>query len=194
MAAILRRYRAEWRAALARRDYATTRTILGAAVSAVSQEASAALDTETRALHELLALDRRLQDVADGHVPPRLPPVRHAFAIPSTKRFRQPWDRALVAADHVGASKVLRRAIAILSRQMAKQARSQQALIGRLRRLQRAPLEFSPVPARCAFCGGVDQPGVDSGRLFICTECVQQAHGILGEVGKRRGRRDVPRG
>jgi hypothetical protein len=60
MAATLRRYRAEWQAALARRDYAATRTILAAAVSAVSKEASADLDTETRALHELLALDRRL--------------------------------------------------------------------------------------------------------------------------------------
>jgi hypothetical protein len=187
MAATLRRYRAEWQAALARRDYAATRTILAAAVSAVSKEASADLDTETRALHELLALDRRLEDVADSVVPPRLPPVSHAFATAATRRFRGPWDRAIEGADYVGALKVLRRAIGALSRQMAKQTRSQQVLIARLRRLQRTPLEFSLVPARCAFCGGTTQPGIDSGRLFVCTECIQQAYGILGDVGRPQG-------
>jgi hypothetical protein len=189
MAATLRRYRAEWQAALARRDYATTRAILGAAVSAVAKEASAGLEAETRALHELLALDRRLEDVADRERPARLPLARHAFAIPETKRFRRPWDQAIEGADYVGASKVLRRAIATLSRQMARQARSQQVLIARLKRLQRTPLEFSPVPARCALCGGATQPGIDSGRLFICTECIHQAHGILGDIDRRQGGR-----
>jgi hypothetical protein len=189
IAATLRRYRAEWQAALARRDYATTRTILDAAVSAVSKEASAELDTETRALHELLALDRRLEDVANGSVPARLPPATHAFATATTRRFRRPWDRALDAADHVGALKVLRRAIDALSRQMAKQARAQHTLIARLRRLQRTPLEFSPVPARCALCGGTTQPGIDSGRLFVCRECIQQAHGILEDVSRPEGAR-----
>jgi hypothetical protein len=70
---------------------------------------------------------------------------------------------------------------------MAKQTRSQQVLIARLRRLQRTPLEFSLVPARCAFCGGTTQPGIDSGRLFVCTECIQQAYGILGDVGRPQG-------
>jgi hypothetical protein len=189
MAATLRRYRAEWQEALARRDYAATRTILDAAVSAVSKEASADLDTETRALHELLALDRRLEDVANRAVPPRLPPASHAFATATTRRFRRPWDRALDGADHVGARKVLRRAIDALSRQMAKQARSQHALVARLRRLQRTPLEFSPVPARCALCGGTTQPGIDSGRLFVCTECIRQAHAILADGGRLQGRK-----
>jgi hypothetical protein len=189
MAATLRRYRSEWQAALARRDYAATRTILDAAVSAVSKEASADLDAETRALHELLALDRRLEDVANRAVPPRLPPASHAFATATTRRFRQPWDRAVDGADYVGAHKVLRRAIDALSRQMAKQARSQNVLIARLRRLQRTPLEFSPVPARCALCGGTTQPGIDSGRLFVCTECIQQAHSILGDVSASQGGR-----
>jgi hypothetical protein len=186
-AATLRRYRAEWQAALARRDYATTRTILGAAVAAVSKEASADLDTETRALHELLALDRRLEDVADSVVPPRLPSVSHAFETVATRRFRRPWEQALEGADYNGALKVLRRAIGALSRRMAKQARSQQVLIARLRRLQRTPLEFSFVPARCAFCGGTTQPGIDSGRLFVCTECIHQAYSILGDVGRPQG-------
>jgi hypothetical protein len=189
MAATLRRYRSEWQAALARRDYAATRTILDAAVSAVSKEASADLDTETRALHELLALDRRLEDVANRAVPPRLPPASHAFATATTRRFRQPWNRAMDGADHVGARRVLRRAIDALSRQMAKQARAQHTLIARLRRLQRTPLEFSPVPARCALCGGTTQPGVDSGRLFVCAECIQQAHNILADVSRPQGRR-----
>jgi hypothetical protein len=189
MAATLRRYRSEWQAALARRDYAATRTILDAAVSAVSKEASAGLDTETRALHELLALDRRLEDVANKAIPPRLPPTSHAFATATTRRFRQPWDRAVDGADHAGAHKVLRRAIDALSRQMAKQARSQHALVARLRRLQRTPLEFSPVPARCALCGGTTQPGIDSGRLFVCTECIQQAHDILEDRRRPEGAR-----
>src|SRR6267142_4422240 len=145
MAATLRRYRAEWQAALARRDDARTRTILDAAVRAVSQESSAALDTETRALHELLALDRRLEDVTSRAVPARLPPAHYAFATVATRRFRRSWDRAMEGADHVGALKVLRRAIEALSRQMAKQARAQNVLMARLRRLQRTPLEFSPV-------------------------------------------------
>lgn len=189
MAATLRRYRSEWQAALARRDYAATRTILDAAVSAVSKEASADLDTETRALHELLALDRRLEDVANRAVPPKLPPASHAFATATTRRFRRPWDRAMDGADHVGARKILRRAIDALSRQMAKQARSQHALVARLRRLQRTPLEFSPVPARCALCGGTTQPGIDSGRLFVCTECIQQAHDILEDRRRPDGAR-----
>jgi len=189
MAATLRRYRSEWQAALARRDYAATRTILDAAVSAVSREASADLDTETRALHELLALDRRLEDVANRAVPPKLPPASHAFATATTRRFRQPWDRAVDGADFAGAHKVLRRAIDALSRQMAKQARSQHALVARLRRLQRTPLEFSPVPARCALCGGTTQPGIDSGRLFVCTECIQQAHDILEDRRRPEGAR-----
>jgi len=189
MAATLRRYRSEWQAALARRDYAATRTILDAAVSAVSREASADLDTETRALHELLALDRRLEDVANRAVPPRLPPASHAFATATTRRFRQPWDRAVDGADYAGAHKVLRRAIDALSRQMAKRARSQHALVARLRRLQRTPLEFSPVPARCALCGGTTQPGIDSGRLFVCTECIQQAHDILEDRRRPEGAR-----
>jgi hypothetical protein len=186
MAGTLRRYRAEWQAALGRRDYAATRAILGAAVSAVSKEASAELDTETRALHELLALDRRLEDIAGREVPARLPPASHAFAIPATMRFRRPWYRAINEAEYVGASKIVRRAIAALSREMAKQTRAQQQLVERLRRLQRTPLVFSPVPARCAFCGGTQQPGIDSGRLFICTECIQQAYGILGDVNRRQ--------
>ena len=189
IAATLRRYRAEWQAALARRDYATTRTILNAAASAVSKEASAALEAETRALHELLALDRRLEDIAKRAVPARLPTASHAFATSATRRFRGPWDRAMEAALHVSALKVVRRAIEALSREMAKQARSQQVLIARLRRLQRTPLEFSPVPARCALCGGTTQPGIDSGRLFVCTECVQQAHNILADVSRHEGAR-----
>jgi hypothetical protein len=189
MAATLRRYRAEWQAALARRDYATTRAFLGAAVCAVANEASTQLEAETRALHELLALDRRLEDVVDREQPARLPLASHAFAITETKRFRRPWDQAIDGADYVGASKVLRRAIAALSSRMARQARSQQVLIARLKRLQRTPLEFSPVPARCALCGGTTQPGIDSGRLFICTECIHQAHGILGDIDRREGGR-----
>src|SRR5262245_39047670 len=186
MAATLRRYRAEWRTALARRDYATTRTILGAALSAVSEEASADLDTETRALNELLALDRRLEDIRDGQAPARFPPTRQAFATPLTRRFGRLWDRAIQGENQVVASKVLRRAIAALSSHMARRARAQQVLIDRLRRLQRTPLKFRQVPARCAFCGGVKQPGVDSGRLFMCMECVQQAYDILADT-KRRG-------
>jgi hypothetical protein len=189
IAATLRRYRAEWQAALARRDYATTRTILDAAVSAVSKEASAELDTETRALHELLALDRRLEDMASRAVTARLPTANYAFETAATRRFRQPWDRAIGAADQDGAHKVLRRAIEAISRQVARQARSQNALIARLRRLQRTPLEFSSVPARCALCGGTTEPGIDSGRLFVCTECIQQAYSILAEVGRPQGRR-----
>jgi hypothetical protein len=175
IAATLRRYRAEWQAALARRDYATTRTILGAALSAVSEEASANLNAETRALNELLALGRRVQDIADGEAPVRFPPSRQAFATPSTRRFRRLWDRAIEGKNHVVASKVLQRAIAALSGQIATRARSQQVLIDRLRRLQRTPLQFSLAPARCAFCGGAQQPGVDSGGLFICMECIQSS-------------------
>jgi hypothetical protein len=158
-------------------------------MAAVSREVSADLDIETRALHELLALDRRLQGITDGEMPARMPPARRAFAIPSTRRFLGPWDRSIYTSDYVGASKVLRRAIAVLSRQMAKRTRSQQALINRLRRLQRTPLQFSPVPARCAFCGGTDHPGIDSGRLFICTECIQKAYEILAETSGRHGAR-----
>jgi len=188
IAATLRRYRAEWQAALARRDYATTRTILDAAVSAVSKEASADLDAETRALHELLALERRLEDVASRVIPAKLPPANDAFKTASTKRFRGPWDRALNAGDHAAALKVIRQAIGALSRHMAKQARAQHMLVARLRRLQRTPLEFSPTPARCALCGGTTRPGIDSGRLFVCTECVRQAHDILADVVKPGGK------
>jgi len=177
-----------WHAALARRDYATTRTILDAAVSAVSKEASADLDAETRALHELLALERRLEDVASRVIPARLPPANDAFKTASTKRFRGPWDRALNAGDHAAALKVIRQAIGALSRHMAKQARAQHMLVARLRRLQRTPLEFSPTPARCALCGGTTRPGIDSGRLFVCTECVRQAHDILADVVKPGGK------
>jgi hypothetical protein len=168
-AATLRRYRAEWRAALARRDYATTRRIIGTAL-------------DVRALHGLLALERRLQEVADGHLHGRLPPAGHAFAVPSTKRFGRPWSQAVEAADHAAASKVLRAAIAAISRRLATHTRSQEALINQLRRLQRAPLAFSSAPARCALCGGADHPGVDSGTLFICAECIQKASEILAEA------------
>jgi hypothetical protein len=180
-AATLRRYRAEWQAALARRDYARTRAILGTALDAVSKEASAELETEVRALHGLLALERRLLDIADGEVPARLPRAVHAFAVPSTKRFRGPWDLAVERADYLTASKVLREAIAAISRRMASQIRSQQALISQLRKLQRAPLKFSE-PARCALCGGADHPGIDSGTLFICAECIEKATEILAET------------
>jgi hypothetical protein len=187
MAEALRRYRAEWKAALARRDYTKTRAILRTALSAVSKDAGSELDIDTRALHELLALERRLQSITDGEAPARIPPARHAFGLPSTRRFRGPWDRAIGEANHAVASKVLRRAIAALSRRMARRTRAQQTLINRLRRLQRTPLEFSPVPARCAFCGGTDDPGIDSGRLFVCTDCIQQAYEILAEAGGRQG-------
>jgi hypothetical protein len=186
VAATLRRYHAEWQAALARRDYARTRTILGDALTAVSTQANAQLDSETRALHELLALDRRLQGIADGEAPARLPLVKHAFAIAPTRRFRGPWERAIDAADYVGASRVLRRCLAILSRRMAEQTRTQQLLIARLKRLQRTPLRFSHEPARCALCGGDRLPGVDSGRLFVCRECVQKASEILADAGRDR--------
>jgi hypothetical protein len=181
-AATLRRYRAEWRAALARRDYATTRRIIGTALDAVSQDASAHAKPDVRALHGLLALERRLQEVADGHLHGRLPPAGHAFAVPSTKRFGRPWSQAVEAADHAAASKVLRAAIAAISRRLATHTRSQEALINQLRRLQRAPLAFSSAPARCALCGGADHPGVDSGTLFICAECIQKASEILAEA------------
>lgn len=187
-AATLRRYRAEWRAALARRDYATTRSILHTALNAVSKQGSAQLETDIGALHGLLALERRLQDIVDGEAPARLPPVGHAFAVTSTKRFRGPWDRAVEAADYAAASRVLRGAIAAISRQMASRTRSQQGLINQLRRLQRAPLKFSSVPARCALCGGADHPGIDSGTLFVCAECIQKASEILAEAGARARR------
>jgi hypothetical protein len=183
----LRRYRAEWHAALARRDFAKTRAILDEALSAVAREATEDLDNDTRALHELLALDRRLEAIAEGEAPARLPPAGQAFAEPATRRFRNPWHRAIQAADYLRASKVLREAMAALSRQLAKQARAQQELIGRLKRLQRTPLEFSPVPTRCAFCGGTKHPGVDSGRLFICTDCIQKACEILAERTRGEG-------
>lgn len=188
MAATLRRYRAEWRAALARRDYATTRTILDAAVYAVSKEASADLDGETRALHELLALERRLEDVASRAIPAKLPPANDAFKTATTRRFRAPWDRAMNAAKHAAALKVIRQAIGALSRHMAREARAQHMLIARLRRLQRTPLEYSPTPSRCALCGGTTRPGIDSGRLFVCTECVRQAHDIVADVVKAGGK------
>ena len=186
MASTLRQYHAEWQAALARRDYARTRAILGEAMAAVSAQSSARLEVETRALHELLALERRLQVVADGDAPARLPAVTHAFAAASTRRFRGPWERALAAADHAGAARVLRRGLAVLSRRMADETRSQQALIARLQRLQRTPLKLHPAPARCALCGGDREPGVDSGRLFVCAECVRNAAEILAAAGRDR--------
>ena len=182
-AAALRRYRAEWRAAIARRDYAATRSILGAALSAVSEEGRADLDVETQALNELLALERRLQDIIAGEVRARVPPVRQAFAVPSTRRFRGTWDRAIAGVDYEGAARILRQAIAALSRRIAKRANARQALVKRLKRLQRAPLEFNPTPTRCAFCGGTNHPGVDSGKLFVCTECIEKACEILDEAG-----------
>ena len=188
-AAALRRYRAEWRAALARRDYAATRSVITTALDAVSKEASAKAEPDVRALHGLLALERRLQDIADGQVPARLPLPGYAFGVPSTKTFGRSWARAIEAADYAGASKVLRRAIAAISRRMASHTRSQQALINQLRRLPRAPLRFISVPARCALCGGADNPGVDSGTLFICAECIQKASEILAEASGSNGRR-----
>jgi hypothetical protein len=188
-AATLRRYRAEWQAALARRDFAMTRTILDAALSAVAREATQDLDSETRALHELLALDRRLESIGEGAAPARLPPAKHAFAEPSTRRFRDTWHRAIEEADYVRASRVLRGAMAALSRQLVRRTRSQQALISRLKGLQRTPLEFSPVPTRCALCGGTSHPGVDSGRLFVCTDCIQKASEILAEQTRGEGAR-----
>jgi hypothetical protein len=189
VASTLRQYRAEWQAALARRDYARTRSILGEAMSAVSAQSSARLDAETRALNELLALERRLQRIVDGDAPARLPAVKHAFAAPPTRRFRGPWERALAAADAAGAARVVRRCLAALSRRMAAQTRSQQALIARLERLQRTPLRLHPAPARCALCGGDREPGVDSGRLFVCGECVLKAAEILAEAGRDQGKR-----
>jgi hypothetical protein len=188
--ATLRRYRAEWQAALKRRDYVKTRKILGAALSVVSSEASEGLDRETRALQELLALDRRIQAITDGEAPARLPPARLAFSVPPTCGFRDPWHAAIEAADHHRAARVLAEAIAALSRQLVKRTRSQQALITRLRRLQRKPLVFNPVPGRCAFCGGTTHPGVDTGRIFMCRECVRMAYEILAEesaVGREGG-------
>jgi Arc/MetJ-type ribon-helix-helix transcriptional regulator len=180
-AAALRQYRAEWKAAWARRDYAKTRTILAAAMATLSRETTDELDLETRALHELLALDRRLESIATGEGPSQLPPARQAFEAPSTRGFRDQWQRAVDRADYGSASSVVREAIASVSRQLARRTRSQQALIERLRRLQRRPLEFRSVPMRCALCGGTEQPGVDSGRLFICTDCVLKANEILAE-------------
>jgi len=188
-AATLRRYRAEWKAALARRDYAKTRTILDAALSAVSSESAEDLDTETGALHGLLALDRRLRAIVEGEAPARLPPAERAFSGPSTRRFLDPWLRAIAERDYVLASSVLRDAIAAASRQLSKRARSQQALISRLKRLQRTPLEYRAIPDRCACCGGTTQAGVDSGRLFMCADCIQQAHEIVTEqTGTSRAR------
>jgi hypothetical protein len=184
-AATLRRYRAEWRGALARRDYAATRTILGTALDAVSQEASARLAIDVRALHGLLALERRLQDISEGEAPARFPPAVHAFSVPATKRFREPWGRAVEETDYVTASKVLRSALAAISRRMAGHTRSQQALIGQLRRLQRAPLKLSSAPARCALCGCVDHRGIDSGTLFVCAQCIQRASEILAEAANQ---------
>jgi hypothetical protein len=90
--------------------------------------------------------------------------------------------------DHLAALKVIRQAIGALSRHMAKQARAQHMLIARLRRLQRTPLEYSPTPARCALCGGTTRAGIDSGRLFVCIECVRQAHDIVADVAKPGGK------
>src|SRR5262249_54430855 len=133
------------------------------------------------ALHELLVLDRRLEAIADAEAPARLPPSNVAFAVPSTEPFGAPWHAAVERADYPQASRILREAVAALSRHLLKRTRSQQAMIGRLKRLQRAPLSFSAVWTRCAFCGGTSQPGVDSGRLFICRECVRIAFSILAE-------------
>jgi hypothetical protein len=186
VASTLRHYHAEWQAALARRDYARTRSILGEAMAAVSAQSSARLEAETRALNELLALERRLQRIVEGDAPARLPAVKHAFAAPSTRRFLRAWERTLAAADAAGAALVVRRCLAALSRRMAAQTRSQQALIARLQRLQRTPLRFRAAPARCALCGGDREPGIDSGRLFVCAECVRKAAEILAEAGRDR--------
>lgn len=187
-ATALRRYRVEWKAALARRDYAKTRTILAAAMATLSRESRDELEVETRALHELLALDRRLESIVAGEAPRQVPSAQDAFDARSTSRFRDDWQRAVAAADLGNASKVVREAIASVSRQLARMTRSQHNLIERLRRLQRTPLEFRSAPMRCALCGGTKQPGVDSGRLFICTDCVLKANEILDEHA--RGMRD----
>jgi hypothetical protein len=190
VAATLRRYHAEWQAALTRRDYARTRTILGDALTALSAPTSTLLDAETRALHELLALDRRLHAVADGEAPARWPVAKWAFAVAPLRRFRRSWKRALDAADYGEAARVLGRCLDLLSRQMARKTRSRQSLVARLRRLQRTPLRFSPEPARCALCGGDRRPGVDSGRLFVCTECVEMASEILAAESRPEALRD----
>lgn len=91
-----------------------------------------------------------------------MPPASRAFATPVTRRFRGPWDRAIDS-----------------------RTRSQQSLIDRLKRLQRAPLGFQSTPERCALCGGTQHPGIDSGRLFICSDCIQKAAEILAEAGAR---------
>jgi hypothetical protein len=181
IAASLRRYRSEWRAALKKRDYMKTRKLAGAALSAVASQNSQDLAPETRALHELLALDRRLQAVANGEAPARLPRARAAFAVPPASEFSMRWQAAVDAADFAQASRIVSGAIAALSRQLLKRIRSQQALIRRLKHLQRKPLSFNPVPTRCAFCGGSDQPGVDSGHLFLCETCVRMAYAMLAE-------------
>jgi hypothetical protein len=102
-------------------------------VSAVSKEASADLDAETRALHELLALERRLEEVATRAIRRSCRLVTDAFKTATTRRFRGPWSRAMDAADHMAALKVIRQAIGALSRHMASQARAQHTLIARLR-------------------------------------------------------------
>ena len=158
-------------------------------MAAVSKEASADLDIETRALHQLLALDRCVQGIRDGEAPRRTPTAKSAFAVASTRRFRGPWERAVLAVDYIGAADILRRAIAALSRRIAKRTRTQQALINRLQRLQRKPFEFSAAPSRCAFCSATNQAGIDSGLLFICAECVQQAYEIVVEARGGRSAR-----
>jgi hypothetical protein len=185
-AARLRRYRSEWQAALKRRDFIKTRKLAGAALSAVASQNSQDLARETQALHELLALDRRLQAIANGEAPARLPSARAAFTLPSTRELGLRWQSAVDAADFAQASRVVSGAVAALSRQLLERSRSQQALIRRLKHLQRKPLSFNPVPNRCAFCGGSDQTGVDSGSLFMCETCVRMAFALLAEEAEGR--------
>jgi hypothetical protein len=166
---------------LARRDYAKTRAILAEAMSTLSRETNEELDAEARALQELLALDRRLDAIMTGEAPTQPPAARLAFGAPSTSLFRDSWQAAVDAADYSSATRVVRDAIASVSRKLVNRTRSQQALIERLKRLQRTPLEFCPVPSRCALCGDTGQPGVDSGRLFVCVQCIVKANEILAE-------------
>src|SRR4029079_16594518 len=148
---------------------------------------------EVRALHALLALERRLQAVADGEGPARLPPLRPALSVPAATRFRGPWGRAVEERDYIGALKVLHGAVAAISRRMASQARSQRELIHQMRRLQRAPLRFSPELARCALCGGTQHPGIDSGTLFVCADCIHKASEILAEAARQGAKRATGR-
>jgi hypothetical protein len=171
-AATLRRYRAEWQAALAQRDYAKTRRILGVALSTISTDTLRDLDYDTRSLNALLALDRRLESIREGEAPMRMAFATEAFAASATTRFREAWREAVKTADCPRASKIVRDAIAAVSRALATRARSQQVLIARLKKLQRVPLRLSSSPSRCAFCGGISQPRLDPATYLLCvTSC-----------------------